>query len=107
MFYQSSGTIFKSPKHCRERWLNHLDGRKIHGKWTDREDALIFQYVLERGKKWSKIVPLLNGTRTEHMIKNRYNSLLAKARQKRKQTEREIVEKIALKKLIKKGADRP
>jgi hypothetical protein len=24
-FYQSNFTMFKSPKHCRERWLNHLD----------------------------------------------------------------------------------
>ena len=91
MFYQSEGMIFKSPKHCRERWLNHLDTSKIHGKWTDKEDVLIFEYVLEKGKRWSKIVPLLHDTRTEHMNKNRFNSLLGKARQNRKQTEREIV----------------
>ncbi len=38
----------------------------------------IMRYVMEHGKKWSKIVEELKNTRTEHMVKNRFKSLLAK-----------------------------
>lgn len=37
---------------------------------------------------------LLEGTRTEHMIKNRYNSLVAKWRGTKKQKEEEVARKI-------------
>lgn len=40
------------------------------------------------------MVDLLNGTRTEHMIKNRYNSLVAKWRGGKKQKEEEVARKI-------------
>ena len=46
------------------------------------------------GKRWSKIVPLLNETRTEHMIKNRYNSLINKNKSNKKQKEEDICDKI-------------
>ena len=38
----------------------------------------MLRFVLEHGKKWSKIVEKLENTRTEHMVKNRFKSLLAK-----------------------------
>lgn len=94
MFYISNRTIFRSPKHCRERWLNHLDINKKHGDWTHKEDLIIFRYVCENGKRWSKVVPLLNETRTEHMIKNRYNSLISKNKVNKKQKEEEVANKI-------------
>ena len=34
--------------------------------------------VKELGKKWSAISKMFSGRRTQHMIKNRYNSLLKK-----------------------------
>jgi hypothetical protein len=34
--------------------------------------------VLEKGKKWSKIVSALNDKKNEHMVKNRYKSLIHK-----------------------------
>lgn len=40
------------------------------------------------------MVDLLDGTRTEHMIKNRYNSLVAKWRGGKKQKEDEVARKI-------------
>ena len=46
------------------------------------------------GKRWSKIVPLLNETRTEHMIKNRYNSLINKNKSNKKQKEEDICDRI-------------
>jgi myb proto-oncogene protein len=90
LFYDSGRRLFRSPKHCRERWLNHLDMNKKRGDWTTREDYLIFKYALQHGKRWCKIVPLLEYTRTEHMIKNRYNSLLAKNMTNRKQREEDV-----------------
>lgn len=54
----------------------------------------IFEYALSRGKKWSRMVEELDGTRTEHMIKNRYNSLIAKWRSGKKQKEEDVAKKI-------------
>jgi hypothetical protein len=90
LFYNSDCTIFKSPKHCRERWLNHLDDKKKRGLWTSQEDLKIFKFVMEYGKRWCKLVPVLKDTRTEHMIKNRYNSLLNKQRKSKKEREEQL-----------------
>ena len=79
--------IFKSAKHCRERWLNHLDNKKVHGLWSPLEDYKIFKFVIENGKRWCKMVSILDDKRTEHMIKNRYNSLINKKRSNKKQKE--------------------
>ena len=35
------------------------------------------------GKKWSQIAKMLNTNRTEHMVKNRYNSIINKMRRKK------------------------
>ncbi len=35
----------------------------------------MIEKVIEYGKKWSKIAKIL-GNRTQHMIKNRFNSLI-------------------------------
>ena len=87
--------MFKCSKHCRERWLNHLDEKKKHGNWTPQEDLVIFNFVTEVGKKWSKLVPILNETRTEHMIKNRFNSLMTKLRgNSKKEKEDHVIQKV-------------
>ncbi len=79
IFQASQGVRFLNAKNCRERWQNHLDGTKIKGNWTLEEDLTIVEAVLERyGKKWSKMKGELNFRRTEHMIKNRFNSLMTK-----------------------------
>lgn len=94
IFFNSGFKFFKSPKHCRERWLNHLDSNKKRGEWTAQEDLAIFKFVAEQGKRWCKIVPVLRDTRTEHMIKNRYNSLLSKQRRSKKEREEHLIQKI-------------
>ena len=94
-FENSNFEMFKCAKHCRERWFNHLDEKKKHGNWNPQEDILIFNFVIENGKKWSKLVPVLEGTRTEHMIKNRYNSLITKLRgTAKKEKEEQIIQKV-------------
>lgn len=40
------------------------------------EDITILKYVIEEGRKWSRIAPLLPKKKTEHMIKNRFNTLM-------------------------------
>jgi hypothetical protein len=40
--------------------------------------------VLAQGKKWSSIAKELKNTRTEHMVKNRYKSLLSRQNKKSK-----------------------
>ena len=86
--------MFKSPKHCRERWLNHLDDKKKKGNWTPEEDLVIFRFVAENGKRWCKLVPVLEGTRTEHMIKNRFNSLLNRQKHNRRETDDQLLHRI-------------
>ena len=39
---------------------------------------ILLNWVLKNGKKWSQIVPVLEGKKNEHMIKNRFKSLLHK-----------------------------
>lgn len=38
----------------------------------------MFQYVRQHGKKWASLVKILKGTRNEHSIKNKFNSILKK-----------------------------
>ena len=40
------------------------------------QDKILLEEVLDKGKKWSQIVPILEGKKNEHMIKNRYKSLI-------------------------------
>lgn len=89
IFMKTNKMVFKSPKSCRERWLNHLDNTKVKGNWLEEEDMAILQYIVETStKKWSKMVALLDDKRTEHSIKNRFNMLVAKHR--RYKTEKDL-----------------
>ena len=36
------------------------------------------QNICENDKQWAKIVPMLNHTKSEHMVKNKYHSLIKK-----------------------------
>ena len=50
--------------------------KRRRGEWTQEQDFELLERVVEDGKKWAKIGVLLH--RTEHCIKNRFNSILAK-----------------------------
>ena len=52
---------------------------------------MIFREVSDKGTKWAYIAGQLNRTRTEHMIKNRYKSLVGKIVNERKVEEKEAV----------------
>ena len=80
---------------CRERWHNHLDESKVKGNWSLEEDFAIIECVVEMfGKKWSKMKGNLGNRRTEHMIKNRYNSLITKNRVHKHEKERDITKRL-------------
>jgi hypothetical protein len=74
---------FISPKQCRERWLNHISTAINKNQWTAAEDIKILKYALEAGKKWSAMAAMLDTHRTEHMVKNRFNSIINKKRKRR------------------------
>lgn len=38
----------------------------------------MFEYVRDEGKKWAKLVKVLENSRDEHSIKNKFNSLFKK-----------------------------
>lgn len=57
--------------------MNHLDPVKLHSEWTHQEDLTLLSTVRAHGKKWSLVVRKLENTRTEHMVKNRFKSLIS------------------------------
>ena len=53
-------------------------------KWSEKEDLLLMKKVKSDGLKWSDIAKYFKGCRTEHMVKNRYNSLINNYRKSNK-----------------------
>lgn len=96
-FVQSETKSFHSPKSVRERWLSHLNPIITKDEWNHIEDLYILNYVLENGKKWSKISKLLLN-RSEHAVKNRYNSLIFKSTKGSKEELRKSDEKKMIRK---------
>jgi hypothetical protein len=94
LFEQSRKRFFRTPQKCREKWFNHLDPIVNRDKWTLEEDFLLFNSVMKFGSKWAMISKLFNSSRTEHMIKNRYHSLMKKYQAK--------INRLSTKKLIEK-----
>lgn len=68
-----------------------------HGGWNIEEDIWILDLVQEEGRKWARIALRLDSRRTEHMIKNRYHSLmtcsrnLVRPKDKHKLSENELI----------------
>ena len=81
--------------------MNHLDPNKLHSTWTPAEDLQLLECLRENGNKWSAAVRTLNGTRTEHMVKNRYKSLVGMESKKHKSKSVDEIELALMKKLRK------
>lgn len=73
------GLPMRQGKQCRERWYNHLSPSLQKGKWSSSEDLVILEKQKELGNRWSEIASLLEG-RTENQVKNRFKSLMRKAK---------------------------
>lgn len=57
-------------------WYNHIDRNVNRGQWTLEEDIKLLQEAEIFQRKWASIFEEFEGKRTQHMIKNRYNSLI-------------------------------
>lgn len=67
----------RTAKQCRDRYSNYLAPGIINSKWTDEEDALLYQIYNKLGNCWSniqKFFPL----RSANSIKNRYKYAISK-----------------------------
>lgn len=65
----------RSPRQCRERYLNYLVEKTKKGDWSKEEDDLIFSLYDQIGPKWSKMTQYFR-ERSNIDIKNRYSTLL-------------------------------
>ena len=62
----------RSPKQCRERWVNHIDP-KLSVLWTDDDILTLLMHYAIIGAKWSKISTRMGFS--ANAIKNRYNAI--------------------------------
>jgi hypothetical protein len=72
------------------------------GSWQEHEDTTILEFVYQHGHKWAQMCKEHLNHRTEHMIKNRFKSLIMKAQQALnlpKTSERKLIKKILANKL--------
>jgi len=63
----------RSPRQCRDRWINYLSPSNRKVPWTEEEDLLLLEKYNELGPKWSRIAQLFDG-RCDNSIKNRWNT---------------------------------
>ncbi|OHS93090.1 hypothetical protein TRFO_40622 [Tritrichomonas foetus] len=61
----------RNVRQCRERWKHYLSSERAKSPWSNEEDLLLFQKVMELGPKWTKIARCFND-RTDIQIKTRW-----------------------------------
>ncbi|KAK8846900.1 hypothetical protein M9Y10_019465 [Tritrichomonas musculus] len=64
--------IIRTPRQCKDRYLNYLSPDIINAQWTPEEDHLLELQVVMNLQKWKKIKPYFPG-RTEYALRNRFN----------------------------------
>ena len=67
----------RTPRQCRDRWMNYLKPNLKFDPWSKEEDALLTSMVNSYGTHWAKIVAHFPG-RSTNAIKNRWNSSISK-----------------------------
>lgn len=65
----------RTPRQCRDRWMNYLKPNLKFDPWSKEEDALLTSMVNSYGTHWAKIVAHFPG-RSTNAIKNRWNWLV-------------------------------
>ncbi|OMJ83695.1 hypothetical protein SteCoe_14396 [Stentor coeruleus] len=69
------GILNRSPKQCRDRWVNNVDPAIVKNIWTKEEDDILFDKYSIFGNKWCKISKFLH-RRCGNSIKNRFYSIV-------------------------------
>ena len=64
----------RTPRQCKERWINYLQPNINKDKWTKPEDDLLFYLVNKLGSKWNTLSSYFNN-RPPVILKNRFNIL--------------------------------
>ncbi|OMJ86159.1 hypothetical protein SteCoe_12358 [Stentor coeruleus] len=77
MITSFESATYKSPKQCRDRWVNHLDPKLIQTPWTEKEEATLIKKHKSLGCKWSIISHFFKG-RSANSVKNHFYSLIRK-----------------------------
>ncbi len=49
------GHMDRTPKQCRERWLNYLKPTINHGPWTQEEDDILIRQHAVMGNSWAQL----------------------------------------------------
>ena len=62
--------IFRSPKQCRERYVQHLDPRVNKTPLSEAERRRALELMHRFGNRWSTIAALLGNGRTDNVVKN-------------------------------------
>ena len=65
----------RTNKNCRKRWFHSLDPSLRKGAWTDEEDQLLREGVMQFPNQWSKIADMLEG-RTDDQCAKRWRESL-------------------------------
>ena len=65
----------RSPRQCRERWINYLSPSLNQEQWSKEEDNLLLELVKKNGKKWSLLTEYFP-SRSYSNIKNRWYSTI-------------------------------
>lgn len=97
LFKTSNKKYYRPPHHCREKWVNCINPTIKKGEWTLEEDIEIFQLINLYGCRWALLSRELMGKRSEHAIKNRYNSVVKTMRKQYKITNNQDLEVKVLK----------
>lgn len=63
--------IDRSPRQCRDRWMNYLSPEITNAPWTVQEDQLLFQKYQEFGPQWKAMTPYFKN-RSYNAIRNRF-----------------------------------
>jgi hypothetical protein len=72
------GITDKTPKQCRDRWINYVDPKIIKTRpWSMLEDQKLLVKYKEYGSKWANLSEFFPG-RSEGIIKNRFYCIVRK-----------------------------